>query len=383
MDDNVIYSSTVWTSRLNSVWMVMIGCAFMAAVIPNLSFVGRHGKFIKSINSATKDGSSGAYIENHAMNACNSSSEHSNDELLFSYLERLTVPKSHFMHFYIVGISWGLVTICCRLYFLRTSFGLVAMLMFELHAVRRLYECYYFTIYGDSRIHISGYLAGLAHYVLAPLTLLVASIERESVFRWSAHQYVAGAAVNLVDLFFKAFAIVLFVYANYAQFKCHYILYECKYSALQGRGSGGDCDEIISAIGSSGGSIGASDEISRKPVPVSVSSPYDKVPAQKHHQLLISPEGSDSNGDRSARYALPRGGMFAYVACPHYFFEICSYVAMWMQISTSLTCLLMAAWVFVNLSVVAYNQYFWYLDTFPEAFRKEKKHWRILFPGVW
>lgn len=104
------------------------------------------------------------------------------------------------------------------------------------------------------------------------------------------------------------------------------------------------------------------------------------------HYILyqLKSKRSDDGDSAKPRYSLPRGFLFDYVCCPHYFLEIVFYLAIWQSLPQSLTCLLIALWTISNLSVVAYQHYYFYLATFPEAFiYGDKKNWRILIPGVW
>lgn len=405
MDDSIITSGMTCTSWLNSTWIVMIGCALMALAIPHLDFVARHGKLLRQQLSVPLTGrererrSKGRQQEQSFQEEGPTTIS----EDLFGF-DKLTVPKKYFAHFYIVGAVGGLAIILVRLIYLRTTFGLGAMIMFELHVLRRLYECTYYTIYGNSQMHITGYVAGMAHYVLTPCTLLAASVEREAVFGWrhaAASSLSPGVwsavSLGLTDTLFKATSIVLFVLANSYQFECHYILYECKLIALSSadavrREALVERDlEVIKEMGVGVETVNTAKLAvnimsAETAAEVSLHSKQKKRDATLHNRQEHSSRQSssrDSEGTVIDKYLLPSGSLFDYVSCPHYLLEIVSYLSIWLQLSTSLTCMLLFLWVTVNLSVVAYNQFVWYMDMFPEAFLKEKKNWRILIPFVW
>eukprot|EP01036_Dinobryon_divergens_P028716 gene28717-37708_t len=101
------------------------------------------------------------------------------------------------------------------------------------------------------------------------------------------------------------------------------------------------------------------------------------------YQLKCKKQQQDNDVSKMP-YSIPKGFLFDYVCCPHYFVEIVFYLALWQTLPQSLTCLLIFCWSACNLSVVAYQHYFWYLANFPEALLYgDKKNWRILIPGVW
>jgi 3-oxo-5-alpha-steroid 4-dehydrogenase 3 len=83
------------------------------------------------------------------------------------------VPKRLFTLLYwfgcFVSFTW-----CACLYSSSSTLGsppYVLMLMWSFHLVRRLFECIFMTEFGSSRMHICGFLVGLLHYTLVPLTL--------------------------------------------------------------------------------------------------------------------------------------------------------------------------------------------------------------------
>ena len=81
---------------------------------------------------------------------------------------------------YIIGIIIGLYQLQIEYKFISHnsifSFNqFISLILFILHNCRRLWECLNITLYGDSKIHIGGYLIGITHYVLVPLSIAAKS----------------------------------------------------------------------------------------------------------------------------------------------------------------------------------------------------------------
>lgn len=134
-------------------------------------------------------------------------------------LDTLVIAKSYFIHFYITGIF---VTLYClsntvnEQVFILISRNinwkmLTMLLMFLFHVLRRLYECLYITNFGDSKIHVAGYLVGIIHYIAVPITLKYSAYETESI-----------------NIFLYRIAVAIFIIANYSQYKFHKILFLLK-----------------------------------------------------------------------------------------------------------------------------------------------------------
>jgi 3-oxo-5-alpha-steroid 4-dehydrogenase 3 len=169
-------------------------------------------------------------------------------------------------------------------------------------------ECLYITDFGESEIHIAGFVVGILHYILVPISILLSIHEHSPQYQGSERRIAATLAAYSLS--------------SYYQYRCHYILYQLKRSG-------------------------------KKTTEVST-------------------------------YSLPREGLFRIVCCPHYMMEIILYIALWQTLPQSLTLLLIVLWTLSNLSVMAYKQYCWYFDNFPNDFIDgDKKYWRILIPGVW
>jgi 3-oxo-5-alpha-steroid 4-dehydrogenase 3 len=118
--------------------------------------------------------------------------------------------------------------------------------------------------------------------------------------------------------------IILFFVMNYLQFQSHYILYKNKNKKLKDLSQGTDDKRI---------------------------------------------------------YSLPSEGLFRFCCCPHYFAEIGIYFSLFLMENHCITILLMFLWVFVNLSIVAYKQFLFYLEN--DFDRLESGRVKILFPFLW
>ena len=81
-----------------------------------------------------------------------------------------TVPHAWFAHFYVLAALWTGVVLARALAL--DPGGALALALFHAHVLRRLLE---FALVHrprrGSRMHVVGYLVGLAYYLLAPLTL--------------------------------------------------------------------------------------------------------------------------------------------------------------------------------------------------------------------
>jgi hypothetical protein len=261
-----LFASAAVANVLVSLWLVLLIGAILVGFVPGLKVIGQHGKM--------QNENYGDTINSDPINK------------LF-YL-----PKKRFVDFYLLGF---LVTlICCIATFVYRHELPLGLLLFQFHICRRIYESITITSYGDSKMHVGGYLVGLLHYILAPLSLSVAATEAKSL---SAIGYVIVAA---------------FLIANWLQYKYHYILY------------------LLKAC--------------------------------------------------NPRYQLPAGNLFDYCTCPHYLMEIVIYCLLTVLCPTPAT-VSMFTWVTGNLSVVAYNQYSWYLDNCFEDVKRRRVF--ILFPFLW
>jgi 3-oxo-5-alpha-steroid 4-dehydrogenase 3 len=259
-----------YSSSLLLLWILMILSALVVAFIPIFRTVAQHGKRADSTG--------------------------------------FCISKRFFQHFYLLATC---LLISLILDDLLNDWVFLSKWLFLMHCSRRLWECHYITLYGQSKMHIGGYLCGLAHYTLAIISFEFSSFENRY------HHYHHNAVVRLIG-------IAVFTAGNFLQYHSHLILYRAKV------------------------------------------------------KMLKSPKESDP----SAKYSLPREGLFWCCASPHYFSEILIYASFLLIDAQNLAVCCMVVWVVVNLSIVAYQQYSWYLlHHFDEVARRPALY--VIFPFLW
>ncbi len=266
-------------------WLLLTFCAILTALVPSLSNIAAHGK-------------------------CNIGENLDSIDALFY------IPKRYFSHFYPTGLLLSLVAIVVNFTVFHHSAIYPLLVLFAIHCGRRWWECVNITEYGSSQMHIAGYLVGLFHYILVPITLEIASIEgRQETLKKFA---ISSILVQIVG-------ILLFGFGNYLQYNSHLILFKVKRSQLS---------------------------------------------KKKDDQSRMT-------------YTLPSGGGFEYCCCPHYFAEILIYLSLIVVESKSVAMWSMLVWVVVNLSVVAFKQYQYYLQHCFEELELKNRQYSILFPFLW
>jgi len=197
---------------------------------------------------------------------------------------------------------------------------------FLLHSARRFLECVYITSYGNSKMHVLGYLCGLFHYVLVPVCLVLAN-DDQFLFTVKSHESSCYTPFHRLPV-----ALLLYVAASYQQFISHKILYDLKTHAS----------------------------------------------ANSHYRQRG--KKSRTVGGTLQSYKVPRGSLFEYVCCPHYLQEIIIYFSFYLISPSSPTLLFLFIWVTANLSVVSCNQLQWYKEEF--STNKLPKHWKRIFPFI-
>lgn len=170
------------------VWILLSIGALLVFSFPGVSCFGKHGKRL-SVNRMKSQSMNGVKVWG-----------------ILSDIRNLLAPKSWFSHMYLVGMVVG----GGCMYF--SPFNL-PLGLFVLHGLRRYLECLYMTSYGESKMHLAGYMCGLVHYVFAPLSLSVLTLG--GVSAPAGHYLMAGGCV----LFFWSFS---------QQCYHHYILYKLK-----------------------------------------------------------------------------------------------------------------------------------------------------------
>jgi 3-oxo-5-alpha-steroid 4-dehydrogenase 1 len=98
-----------------------------------------------------------------------------------------------------------------------------------------------------------------------------------------------------------------------------------------------------------------------------------------HDNLLFSlrrsrTEDSDSKGEHlQRRYLVPRGGLFEYVSCPHYFGETIEWIGFAIAAWYSMPAILFALATPANLFPRAWNTHIWYKGKFREEYPLNRK----------
>ena len=279
--------------KLYLFWYLLTIASLLIAFFPRLEFVSQHGKLSYEKGSFKKEG--------------------------FGFAS-LTVPKRWFTHMYIIGIFTCLYELQCVL----GKWEMVLMQgLFLLQCCRRWTECLY-NDFGQSRMHLAGYLVGIAHYLLAPMSLA----SQDMPFVISKTELVTrGPVVNIMDkcrsLQIRILITIMFFVANWCQHVCH--------KTLSARN---DCSKC---------------SVSAKTI--------------------------------SKQYIFPHHWLFSYVCCPHYTCEICIYMCFFLLNPCKNTASLLI-WVLCNLGVVANEQLQWYCQHFPlESARRGS--WKRCIPFVY
>ena len=260
--------------------------------------------------------------------------------------QRWSVPKAAFAHFYIIGgvvnaiaVLGGWPSVLAALpepvrHLLPCGhYATTAGVLFQLHLLRRLYECKFVHVFSaDAVMPLPVYLGGVAHYVLAPLSFVVSATpfdcrtcSRDLAFA-SSPVHPSPPPSDATQWLILA-GIVVFVACNVLQHQCHV------------------------------------------------------------HLASLRPTGRPASG-----YGLPHTPPFRAVACPHYLAEIGLYLSLWLVTAgsgarggaspwllLSAPCaLLLAAWSTVNLCVTGVKTRQWYMRTFKDF----PRHRAAVIPGL-
>lgn len=288
---------TLLISNVHLVWYTLAAASWLVKLFPQLDFVSKHGKLSNEIGRF-KSGQN-----KHSIKSAPSSQPFPSS--MKGLLAALTVPKRWFAHLYITGI----LTTLCALWQRHNSAPEIetfclGLFLFLLHCTRRLLECWYISSFGQSRMHVSGYLVGLLHYLLVPISFFSSATDRPRATE-SLHLQQATQTTM----------VLAFLTANYLQ--------------------------------------------------------------HKYHRLL-----SSSKFIRGVKqYVFPRGGLFNYVCCPHYLYEMCIYVCFSLLVTQKSTFALLV-WVVSNLSVVAQVNLMWYKEHFPAEVGRLQR-WKCCIPFVY
>ncbi|CAM9888440.1 unnamed protein product [Ectocarpus sp. 4 AP-2014] len=203
--------------------------------------------------------------------------------------------------------------------------SLLCLLLLNLHAARRLWECVMVSSWGSSRISLAGYAAGIVHYQLMVFTVLV-------------------EAPPLGLLAEEAWS----------------------------RSSGGASDMVLA--------LATSVKLRH-----AVAMGLFIIGFVRQHEAIRHLASLKRNvGTKATKYAIPTAGWFQYVSCPHYFAELLVYGSFVLLGSfkgrgLGQGYLVAFAWVFANQALVAGWVQAWYQQKFEDYPRDRRR----LIPGVW
>ncbi|ANZ73723.1 BA75_00701T0 [Komagataella pastoris] len=162
----------------------------------------------------------------------------------------LYVPKSWFLHFYILDLTWALSGLL--LIGLKSSRSSIILLFNFVQASRRIYECAYVSKFAEySKIHLSHYLAGILFYTIANLQIIAPHIlanvpdgSETTVPQWSALLASSLFMMGSIDQFvnhchlanlkkYTAPSFGLFRYVVCAHYFDEILIYLAEYVILQ------------------------------------------------------------------------------------------------------------------------------------------------------
>ncbi|XP_051026536.1 polyprenol reductase [Acomys russatus] len=154
------------------------------------------------------------------------------------------VPKRYFSHFYVISVVWNgfLLWLLSQSLFLGAPFpnwlcallrtlgatpfrvgeqalsSFLVLLFLWAHSLRRLFECFYVSVFSNVAIHILQYCFGLVYYVLVGLTVL------SQVPMDDKNVSVLGKNLLMQARWFHILGMLMFLWSSVHQYKCHVIL---------------------------------------------------------------------------------------------------------------------------------------------------------------
>ncbi|XP_012496545.1 PREDICTED: polyprenol reductase [Propithecus coquereli] len=152
--------------------------------------------------------------------------------------------ERYFSHFYIISVLWNGFLLWCltQSLFLGAPFpnwlhsllrilgaaqfrggelalsAFLVLVFLWLHSFRRLFECFYVSVFSNAVIHVAQYCFGLAYYVLVGLTVL------SQVPLDGRNVYIIGKNLLMQARWFHILGMLMFIWSSAHQYKCHVIL---------------------------------------------------------------------------------------------------------------------------------------------------------------
>jgi len=203
----------------------------------------------------------------------------------------------------------------------------ITALMFQIHLLRRLLEsCFMLTSSHEDRMHTVAYVFGLCYYLVLPMTLVPDAW-------WISFSHLKLPLDNAVEI----------------------PSYVAKY--------------VEAALGSV-------EQMQIVGFAIFVLGSVLQLLVHRQLSRLNPTTGSQSEGPPPHVYKLPKGGLFEYVSCPHYFAEIIIYSGLLVTQAAKPAFHLIMLWVVSNLALAAMETHQWYLKKFEDY----PKHRRALIP---
>ncbi|CAL5230065.1 g13518 [Coccomyxa viridis] len=255
-------------------------------------------------------------------------------------LQAARVPQKWFAHFYAIGVLCAVTALwllfAVDLPVAQGSKGsqaaLLGMLCLLLHLARRLVESTCLMSYPeDAFMHLIAYFFGVSYYIALPLTLLPSSAWQRLQSHMVQLRLLDGRdiaalleAVGVRLTMTQAVGVLVFFAGNALQCHSHWILARLRATIAGKRGD----------------------------------------------HLQTTADG----------YAVPEGGAFTLVSCPHYLGEIVIYFGLALILGDSNVCIwIVLAWVVSNLMLAAGPTHQWYKQNFA-AYPSQR---RALIPWVY
>lgn len=267
---------------------------------------------------------------------------------------RLTVPKAWFTYFYVVSLAMSGFALGVGAGLQLSPLALAPAAAFTLHSARRVYECLYIHRFSsEARMSLLVFACGLVHYLLSPWVLLPSAAA--SPAGKGGLQLPPAAGVALL-----AAGAALFIYASVKQHRLHVQLAALRpdasaetLAALQGLLAAaqtaaaatreGEAASVTSASGGSGRERTTRSRSRARKAPTreeggdnddaaaaSTKGGRARSGSRKRVTAAAAPAAptSTSSSFSSSLYALPRGGWFNTLACPHYTAEVLLYAGL-------------------------------------------------------
>lgn len=202
--------------------------------------------------------------------------------------------------------------------------------LFGIHVTQRLFECLFVHKYSPRRLTIFLHISGLSYYVFAPLS-------------------------QTADMLWKCSSETLTLHGHsYSEYQCL------------------TCDTT-------------SESSLPCPFPDTTISYWSflslllftvgSITQVWGHWKLATVKPAFSAKMPNTKYGVPRGGLFEYIACPHYFGESLVYLGLLLSCQyIGLSLLVHVSFVWLNQIMSAKNTHLWYVQTFPsEMLPKNRK----------